>query len=61
MTTVPESIEAGDWIEVAHVAVRTRSILTAARVARQVKRTRQHGTIGGVEYLCLARFRELIK
>jgi hypothetical protein len=50
-----------EWIEIAHVAVRTRSVLVAARVARQVKRTRQHGKVDGVEYLCLARFRECVR
>lgn len=45
------------WIEIGTVAVRTESILVAARIARKVKRTRQRGTIDGVEYMCLTRFR----
>lgn len=49
--------ETARWIEIGTVAVRTDSILVAARIARQVKRTRQRGVIDGVEYMCLTRFR----
>lgn len=45
------------WIEIGAVAVRTDSILVAARVATRVTRTRQRGVIDGVEYMCLSRFR----
>lgn len=45
------------WVEIGTVAVRTDSILVAARVAAKVKRTRQRGVIDGVEYMCLTRFR----
>ena len=45
------------WIEISHVAVRTDSLLVALRVASKVGRTRQRGTVDGVQYICLARFR----
>lgn len=54
-------IKADEWIEIGHVAVRTRSVLQAARVASTVRRTRQRGvTRDGVEWMCLARFREAL-
>ena len=53
-------IQPSEWIEIGHVAVRTTSVLTAMRVASKVKRTRQKGKRDGVEFMCLARFREAI-
>lgn len=55
-------VKPNEWIEFGHVAVHTSSILTAARVAAKVTRTRQLGsrTVDGkkIEFMCLARFRE---
>jgi hypothetical protein len=53
-----EAINPREWIEIGHVAVRTRSVSVAARVAARVKQTRQDGEELGVEYVCLAIFRE---
>lgn len=53
----PSTSSEARWIEIGTVAVRTDSVLVAARVARQVKRTRQRGVIDGIEYMCLTRFR----
>ena len=57
-------VDPSEWIECGHVAVRTRSVLTAARVAAKVHRSRQAGMrlIAGrqVEFMCLARFRETL-
>ncbi len=56
-----EAINPREWIEIGHVAVRTRSVSVAARVAARVKRTRQEGKHLGVEYVCLSIFRERLK
>ncbi len=54
-------IQPGEWIEIGHVAVRTRSVLTAGRIAAQVKTTRQVGTIDGVEFMDLGIFRNVLE
>lgn len=60
-----EALRACEWIEVDAFAVRTTSILTAAKVAshlnRTCRRSRQAGVFDGVEWMCLARFREAIR
>lgn len=56
-----EPINPREWIEISHVAVRTRSVSVAARVAARVKRTRQEGRVLGVEYMCLSIFRERLQ
>lgn len=57
----PRRIDPSEWVEIGHVAVRTQSILTAAKVAARVKRTRQVGKIGAVEFMDLGIFRERLE
>lgn len=54
-------INPGEWIEIGHVAVRAKSVLTASRIAAQVKTTRQVGTIDGVEFMDLGIFRNVLE
>jgi hypothetical protein len=54
-------IKPGEWIEIGHVAVRATSLLTASRIAAQVKTTRQVGTIDGVEFMDLGIFRNVLE
>lgn len=56
-----DAINPREWIEIGHVAVRTRSVSVAARVAAHVKQTRQEGMHLGVQYVCLSIFRERLK
>ncbi len=56
-----QAINVREWIEIGHVAVRTKSVLAAAKVAAGVKRTRQRGTTDGIEWMCLALFREQLE
>lgn len=52
-------INPSEWTEIGPVAVKTRNISVAARVAAGVHQTRRRGVTNGVEWMCLARFREL--
>lgn len=51
-----------EWIAINAWAIRTNSILTAAKIAahlnRKCRRSRQAGTFDGIEWMCLARFHE---
>lgn len=57
---LPARIRPGEWIEISHVAVQTRSVLTAARVAARVKRVRARGTVDGIAWMGLGAFRALL-
>lgn len=63
--TEPAPIDPREWTEIDAFAVRTRSILTASKIALHVRkrcrRTRQCGTFDGIEWMCLAIFRERLE
>lgn len=59
------ALDAREWTAIDAFAVRTRSVLTASRVAAHLRttnrRSRQSGIFDGIEWMCLAVFEERTK
>lgn len=51
-----DPINPAEWTAIGHYAVKTRSLMTAVRIARQIKTLGGHGEIDGVPWMGLGLF-----